>query len=133
MDSTVTVWSKPVPLVATLSVPVVALLAAVGAIETARLTEPPEPLHVRVYVPDEVMVSTSLPDVAFEPLHAPDAEHEVASLEDHEIVDGCPLATSVGAAESVSVGNGAGSGVESGGADAGVDPSGSTSRPAMAM
>ena len=46
------------------------------------------------------------PDVGREPLQAPLAVHELASLEDHVRDDVPPLATEVGVAESVSVGAG---------------------------
>ena len=47
-----------------------------------------------------------LPLIASEPLQPPDAEHEVALVEDQVRVEAAPLATVVGLADRVTVGAG---------------------------
>lgn len=82
--------------------------AGVGAVtETVRLAcaEPPAPVHVSVYDAEAVNAPVPwLPDVAFVPLQLPDAEHEVALVEDHVSVLLPPLLTVLGDADSETVG-----------------------------
>ncbi|HKQ25235.1 MAG TPA: hypothetical protein VJT81_12405 [Burkholderiales bacterium] len=80
-----------------------------GVLDTVTVTElfavPPAPLQLRVKV--LVAVSeprVSLPDVALLPDQAPEAEHEVAFVDDHVSVDDPPLVTDVGFACSDTVG-----------------------------
>src|SRR4051812_15204641 len=68
---------------------------------------PPAPLQLNVKL--VVVVSAAvlwLPAVAFVPLQPPDAVHDVALREVHVSVLAAPLATMVGAADSVTVGAG---------------------------
>ena len=69
---------------------------------------PPGPLHVKVKVELVVNGPTLLivPDVACEPLHPPDATHEVAPVELQFTVTIPPDATLVGIAVSVTLGGG---------------------------
>jgi hypothetical protein len=75
---------------------------------TERLVLPPLPLQVRVNVFDAAVSAPvpADPEVALEPLQAPLAVHELASLDDQVRDDEPPLATEVGLAESVTVGAG---------------------------
>ena len=57
-------------------------------VEAAGLGIPPELLHVRVYVEFVVGLTTSVPDAAFVPVHAPEAVHELAFVEDQVSVEG---------------------------------------------
>jgi hypothetical protein len=69
--------------------------------------EPPEPVHVSVYL--VVVVSAAVccePLMASEPLQPPDAAHAVAPVEDHVNIDVAPLATVLGVAVKVTVGAG---------------------------
>jgi hypothetical protein len=64
-----------------------------------RLALPPAPVQVKVYVELELTAPVlPLPLVALLPLHAPEAVHEVALLEDHVSVELPPLDTLVGLA-----------------------------------
>jgi hypothetical protein len=72
---------------------------------TERVTLPPEPLHVSVYVPIVVIPLTVwLPEVALPPDQAPEALHELALLEDQLRVLLPPLVTVAGEALSDNVG-----------------------------
>ena len=76
------------------------------------LAVPPDPVQERLKV--LLLVSApedSLPEVALAPDHAPEAEQEVAFVEDQVSVEDPPLATVVGFAASDTVGNGGGGGV----------------------
>jgi len=76
------------------------------------LAVPPDPVQERLKV--LLLVSApedSLPEVALAPDHAPEAEQEVAFVEDQVSVEDPPLATNVGFAASDTVGNGGGGGV----------------------
>jgi hypothetical protein len=83
---------------------------SVGAVElvtvtvTERVIEPPDPVHVSVYAAVDVGVLVDVPDVAFVPVHAPDAVQLVAFVDDHVSLVVPPDATDVGDAENVSVG-----------------------------
>ena len=69
---------------------------------------PPAPVHVSVYVAFAVNAPVdSVPDVAFDPDHAPLAVQDVAFALDHVRVDAAPDAMLVGAALSETVGPGA--------------------------
>jgi len=69
------------------------------------VAEPPEPVHVSVYVPLVVNAPVDcVPDVAFEPVHEPDAVQAVAFVVLQLSVDAEPDATLVGDAVNVSVG-----------------------------
>tara|TARA_B100000579_G_C22831582_1_gene856322 strand:- start:143 stop:457 length:315 start_codon:yes stop_codon:yes gene_type:complete len=50
----------------------------------------PEQLNEKVFEPDESIVKVSLPEVALEPLHAPDALHDDALDDDHVKVISSP-------------------------------------------
>tara|TARA_B100000427_G_C15373891_1_gene535612 strand:- start:70 stop:477 length:408 start_codon:yes stop_codon:yes gene_type:complete len=50
----------------------------------------PEQLNEKVFDPDEFIIKVSLPEIAFDPLHAPDAVHEDALDDDHVIVISSP-------------------------------------------
>ena len=72
------------------------------------LAEPPAPVQVIEYV--FVAVSEPVlcvPEVASEPLHAPEPVHELAFVLDHDSVELPPYETDVGLADSVTVGAGA--------------------------
>ena len=70
---------------------------------------PPAPVHCRLYVAVAVrLVRFSEPDVAREPLHAPEAVQLVAFVEDQVSCELPPLATVVGFALIVAVGAGGG-------------------------
>ena len=56
-------------------------------VEAAELGIPPELVHVRVYVEFVVGLTTSVPDNAFVPVHAPEAVHELAFVEDQVSVE----------------------------------------------
>jgi hypothetical protein len=55
----------------------------------------PEHDKEKDFVPDEVNVTVSLPDVPFVPVHVPEAEHEVELEEVHEIVIESPTETAL--------------------------------------
>lgn len=85
-------------------------------------TDPPPPVHASVYVFDAVrLLCACVPLVAFAPLHAPLAVHEVAFVAFHVSVALLPEVTDVGDMESVRVGAGvtAGAGVVGGAVGAG--------------
>ena len=66
---------------------------------------PPAPVHVSVYAPFAVSAPVDcVPDVAFEPLHEPEAVQAVAFVVLQLSVDADPDATLVGDAVNVSVG-----------------------------
>lgn len=70
-----------------------------------RLALPPGPSQVSVRVDVASMgPTTSLPEVALAPLHAPDAVHAVAFVDDHVSVEVPPLSTVVGFADRVTTG-----------------------------
>jgi hypothetical protein len=72
---------------------------------TERVTLPPEPLHVSVYVPVVVIPFTVwLPEVALPPDQAPEALHELALLEDQLKILLPPLVTVAGEALNDNVG-----------------------------
>ena len=52
---------------------------------------PPEQLKLKVLLPAEFNGTTSSPEVGFDPSQAPDAVHELALDEDHEIVIESPV------------------------------------------
>ena len=70
------------------STPIVTVGIAVAVSITVWFAVPPSPLQVSVYasVPVAVGVKLSMPLVAFVPLHAPDAIHDVALVEDQVIL-----------------------------------------------
>jgi len=71
------------------------------------LTVPPDPVQVRVNVPELVKAPLdSLPEAALLPDHAPEAAQELASVEDQVSVDDLPVATRLGFAASDTVGTG---------------------------
>ena len=61
---------------------------------------------MKVLSPGLDMVTVSVPDVAFDPDHAPDAEHEVAFVLDHVNSVSSDTRTDVGFAEILIVGAG---------------------------
>lgn len=70
------------------------------------------PVQVRTNVLEASTTGDSTePDVAFEPLHAPDAVQLVASVEDHVSCDCPPAGTVTGLAVNVRVGTGGGGAV----------------------
>lgn len=89
----------------------VAANASPGAVADPTVTvaetvfDPPGPVHTSVYVRvDVIELIVCLPDVAFDPDQAPDAEHPSAYNEDQLSVDDPPLVTLVGEADSVALG-----------------------------
>jgi hypothetical protein len=94
------------------AVTVTVVLAAAGVVPLA-----PEQVNVKVLVAVRAALTT-LPPVACAPLHAPDAVHAVALVEDQVSVVVPPVVTLVGLALSETVGEDAG-GVDTGGVDAG--------------
>lgn len=93
--------------------------AGVGAGEAAPSTVmvtdcvvlPPSPAQVSVNVLVVISVPVDFePDGGFEPVHAPEAWHDVASVDDHVSIDCPPAATLAGSALSVNVGSLAGIG-----------------------
>jgi hypothetical protein len=72
---------------------------------TDRVVEPPGPVHWSVNVLFEFSAGVcSLPEVAFVPLHAPEAVQLVAFVLLHVSVDRPPAVTDVGLAERLTVG-----------------------------
>ncbi len=66
---------------------------------------PPGPSQVSVNAASAVMVAlSSLPDVAFAPLHAPEVVHDVALVADQVSVEVPPLSTMLGLADKLTVG-----------------------------
>jgi hypothetical protein len=116
------------------AVTVTVVLAAAGVVLLA-----PEQVNVNVLVALNAAVIT-LPPVDCAPLHAPDAVHAVALVEDQVSVVVPPVVTLVGLALSETVGDDAG-GVDTGGVDAGgvlgdppefpPPPQAASSRPAL--
>jgi hypothetical protein len=116
------------------AVTVTVVLAAAGVVPLA-----PEQVNVNVLVALNAAVIT-LPPVDCAPLHAPDAVHAVALVEDQVSVVVPPVVTLVGLALSETVGDDAG-GVDTGGVDAGgvlgdppefpPPPQAASSRPAL--
>jgi hypothetical protein len=94
------------------AVTVTVALAAAGVVPLA-----PEQVNVNVLVALNAALTT-LPPVDCAPLHAPDAVHAVALLEDQVSVVVPPVVTLVGLALSETVGEDAG-GVDAGGVDTG--------------
>jgi hypothetical protein len=77
--------------------------------ETDALAEavPPAPVQLSANAASALNAPVfTLPKVAFAPLHAPDAVHAVALVDDHVNVLLAPLLTAVGAADNVTVGAG---------------------------
>jgi len=69
------------------------------------LALPPEPVQVRENAPELVSVPLdSLPEIALLPDHAPEARHEVASVDDQVSMEDSPLASDTGLADSDTVG-----------------------------
>jgi len=75
------------------------------------VTDPPLPVQESVYVVLAVGDTDCEPDIAFVPLHPPDAVHDEALVELHESVEDCPDVIDVGLAESERVGADDGGGV----------------------
>ena len=73
----------------------------------------PEQLRMNVVLPEIVIETSSVPDVALDPLHSvePDAEQDVVLVEDHEKVDVLVNSTEIADAEKLIVGAGLGGGV----------------------
>jgi hypothetical protein len=84
----------------------VAVPLAAATVTVADCTaEPPEPVHVSVYL--VVVVSAAVfcePLMPSEPLQPPDAAQDVALVEDHVNVEAAPLATVLGVAVNATVG-----------------------------
>jgi len=99
--------------------PDVALLPCTVTV-AERLVEPPGPLQLRVKILLALVSAPVLavPEVGCEPLHAPLAVHELASVEDQLRLELPPLGTLAGVAVTVSVGAGD---PEGGGADVMAD------------
>jgi hypothetical protein len=105
------------------AVTVTVVLAAAGVVPLA-----PEQVNVNVLVALNAALTT-LPPVDCAPLHAPDAVHAVALVEDQVSVVVPPVVTLVGLALSETVGEDAG-GVDAGGVDTGgVDAGGVLEEP----
>ena len=82
-------------------------VVAVTVTDAVRCVVPPEPVQLNVY--EALALSAPVlcvPDVDFEPLHAPDAVHDVASDELHVSVLLPPLLIDDGDADSDTVGAG---------------------------
>ena len=73
---------------------------------------PPEPVQAKVKVlsPVLLIVNSSLPEVSFEPSQAPDAEHELALVDDQVRVVALETKTESGSALKLTVGAGGGVG-----------------------
>tara|TARA_B100001057_G_C22314515_1_gene743364 strand:+ start:155 stop:550 length:396 start_codon:yes stop_codon:yes gene_type:complete len=69
---------------------------------------PPSPEHVivKLILPTAEIVTVSVPEVALAPDQAPDAEQEVALVDDQVSVESEPTTTEVGLAEKLTVGAG---------------------------
>jgi hypothetical protein len=81
-----------------------------GAPETLTVTDcvvlPPSPVQVSVNVLVAVSAPVdSEPDGDLDPVHAPAAWHDVASVDDQVSIDALPLGTVVGSALRVNVGS----------------------------
>jgi len=75
------------------------------------LAVPPGPVQTRVKVLEPVNTPLDwLPEIALTPDHAPEAVHELASVDDQMSVEAPPFATDVGLAVSETVGRGGGGG-----------------------
>jgi hypothetical protein len=74
----------------------------------APLPVPPAPVQLNEYCgePVAVGVTVAVPLVAFVPVHAPLAVHDVAFVLDHVSVEDWPSAIDVGLSETVAVGTG---------------------------
>ena len=73
----------------------------------------PVQVIVKLILPTAEIVTVSVPEVALAPDQAPDAEQEVALVDDQVSVDSEPMITEVGLAEKFTVGAGTvGAGVE---------------------
>jgi len=76
---------------------------------TLAVAVPPVPVQARVYVLVAVNAAVNtVPEVALLPDHAPEAVHEVASVELHVSVAVLPEVTVLGDADSLTVGSGGG-------------------------
>jgi len=76
------------------------------------LAVPPVPVQASEKVAELVNAPLdSLPEIALLPDQAPEASHEVASVDDQVSVEDAPLATEVGFAARLTVGSGGGGGV----------------------
>ena len=67
-------------------------------------TDPPVPVQVSVYIEVVVGVTDWVPEAPLDPLHAPEAVHEVVLVDDHERIDDEPGVIVVGEAVKVIVG-----------------------------
>jgi hypothetical protein len=88
----------------------------VGGVDTVTVADalavPLDPVQARANVTELVSAPLDwLPEVALAPDQAPEAEQEVAFVEDQVSVEDPPLATDVGFTASDTVGNGGGGGV----------------------
>tara|TARA_B100001939_G_C16870016_1_gene585952 strand:- start:100 stop:465 length:366 start_codon:yes stop_codon:yes gene_type:complete len=66
----------------------------------------PEQVIVKLILPTAEIVTVSDPDVALAPDQAPDAEQEVALVDDQVSVESEPISTEVGSAEKLILGAG---------------------------
>ena len=69
---------------------------------------PPSPEHVivKLVFPTVEIVTVSVPEVALAPDQAPEAEQEVALVDDQVSVESEPISTEVGSAEKLTLGAG---------------------------
>lgn len=63
-------------------------------------------MQVKLYVEVTVGTTDSVPEIAFAPVHAPEAVQLVAFVADHERVDDWPVVIEVGVAVKVTTGGG---------------------------